>query len=561
MERELIKAAEGRAIAKPNVLTLADFAGELCKVAFPKLRLLSDAESAVLIEQAIRTLIEQNKLHYFERGGEEESSRGESYFFPIPRGTFELVVNTIRQLKESGVTVESIGRDLKRSQELLGETTEVRRAADIMLIYDAYMSSLFDKFMDTYGQTLLLNDILPTISSHFRTCFPGVSDIFIDGFYYLEPPAINLIASLIKVTDLTTTLSLDSREDNPALFGEVVKLQSELKERGFRVLGEASRGNSLSPTVAAYRAWLRRYLFAAPEEGLEKLNVPEVKLWKARDAVEEVEEIARKIKLICEQDPEIRLDSSRIVVATPSVETYTPLFQEAFRRNEIPVQIADRYHLDRSPLMLALLALFDIARYGLRRREVIRVLSSPYFDFQHSSGEKLDARNILDVLNRYKPSGDLAGWKKSLVGHLSKIQDQKEASDDQQEYDRLETDAIRIRRAFVDLDHLSHLLESLGKKLSPHEFCAAVGKLLGDLHVKECLLRQSSLTLTAGTLDLDVQAYKEIISLLDDLESLFALIGKGEEKLPLSYYAERFKVASIWVRLRWRRALTELRRC
>src|SRR5665647_3350406 len=64
MERELVAAAEGRAIAKPNVLTLADFAGELCQIAYPTLYLLSDAESAILIEQSIRELLTRRELTY-----------------------------------------------------------------------------------------------------------------------------------------------------------------------------------------------------------------------------------------------------------------------------------------------------------------------------------------------------------------------------------------------------------------------------------------------------------------------------------------------------------------
>src|SRR5579872_1025891 len=57
MEREFIRAAHGRAISELHILTLADLAGALAAQAFPDLKLIGDAESAVLIELSIRDLI------------------------------------------------------------------------------------------------------------------------------------------------------------------------------------------------------------------------------------------------------------------------------------------------------------------------------------------------------------------------------------------------------------------------------------------------------------------------------------------------------------------------
>src|SRR6185436_9405608 len=62
IERELLSAAEGRAVPALNVLTLADFARELTQVAFPDLRRIVDEEAAVLIEMSIRSLVDQRKL-------------------------------------------------------------------------------------------------------------------------------------------------------------------------------------------------------------------------------------------------------------------------------------------------------------------------------------------------------------------------------------------------------------------------------------------------------------------------------------------------------------------
>src|ERR1700733_13829704 len=160
LERELLESANGKSVAKLNILTLADLAGELAGAGFPDLASISDAESAVLIELSIRNLLLKRDLSFFERAPnaiENEGWSENSPSFPIPRGTFELVVNTIRQLKESGVTALDIEDDIKKTLLKKGETTETRRATDIQRIYSAYQSRLESLFMDTYGQTLLVN--------------------------------------------------------------------------------------------------------------------------------------------------------------------------------------------------------------------------------------------------------------------------------------------------------------------------------------------------------------------------------------------------------------------
>src|SRR5207247_1123788 len=61
IERELIASAKGRAVPALNVLTLADFAEELTRIAFPELRRIEDSEAAVLIELSVRSLVDKGK--------------------------------------------------------------------------------------------------------------------------------------------------------------------------------------------------------------------------------------------------------------------------------------------------------------------------------------------------------------------------------------------------------------------------------------------------------------------------------------------------------------------
>jgi ATP-dependent helicase/nuclease subunit B len=541
LERELVESAQGRSIAKPNILTLADFAERLCSVAFPNLSLLSDAKAAVLIEQSIRDLLKDHKLEYFERGADSDIP---AQAFPIPRGTFELVVNTIRELKENGVTVEDIEKDLAASQ---GEqTTELRRAADICEIYRGYHAKLVERnFMDTYGQTLLLNERYKTesIQEDFRAVFPNVSQILLDGFYYLESPTLKLLTAIGSMSDVQTIISLDYREDNPELFGGVLELRSKLFEQGF---SESAGGSpSSSPaSEAAINALLRRHLCASTEQQLPLERATHISYFEASDPLNEIEEIARQIKLLAQNKA---VDLSRIVVGVPAIEDYSMLVEEVFRRCGIPVEIADRQRLDRAPLFLALLALFDLARPAPRLREVLRALASPYFEFSGSS-EKIDVQNLLSLLMHQKPSGDLSGWLRSLQMRVDTLKDAVADSVDDDEIRQLEGEIQNTERAITDLARVRSVLAPFQQKMTPNGFVANLREVIRRLHLRENLLARSAETIAAKHLERDAVAFRALTRLVEELESLFRLLGIGEQERHLSYYVERLKAASIYTR-------------
>ncbi len=558
MERDILEAAHGRTLPKLQILTLADLAGALATSAFPDYRLIGDGESAVLIELSIRKLLGEHKLSFFERAA-SSGGNANDHAFPIPRGTFELVINTIRQLKESGVAPPDIASDLLQSQSK-GETTEVRRARDILLIYEAYQAWLIERsFMDTHGQMLLVNVRYADapkgeknpVRQDFHTAFSHAVDIFISGFYYLEPPSIALIARLAEMGTVSVTIELEEDKNNPDLFAGLIDLEARLLLNGFHSINRARKeGHPLGD-------YLGRHLFQARDELIEQQKiplddeVPKVQYLTASDAANEVEEIARHIKLLYDSDAEIQQDLSQIVVATPDSEAYTPLFEEIFRRYEIPVQIADRYHLDRSPLVQALLSLLDAARTGLRKRELVRILGSPYFDFEQAIGNSderssFDARNLLDVLSRYRNSGDAVAIARTFSAQLQRMESEKNDSEDSREFARAEAEQTRIHRALRDLERIKSLLRSLLGELTPKEFCDAVRSLIASLQTPERILSMSRVTIAAGTLENDTRAYRALVKLIEELEQLFQILGVSNEKL--SYFEHRLKAALIVTR-------------
>ena len=88
--RELInwvtELCSPRAITLPNILSLDDLISRLARYISPDVRVLSDAESAVFVELALKHLLKQNALHYFEGNSNSVAK------LHILRGTFEVHV-------------------------------------------------------------------------------------------------------------------------------------------------------------------------------------------------------------------------------------------------------------------------------------------------------------------------------------------------------------------------------------------------------------------------------------------------------------------------------------
>ncbi len=564
MEQDLLLAARGRTLPQLNILTLADLATALAVRGFPGFWRIGDGESAVLIELAISKLLREHALSFFERAAASDdrvtsvnTDANREQAFPIPRGTFELVVNTIRQLKESGVAPPDIERDLLQS-EFKGETTEIRRMRDMLLIYQQYQWWLQErKLMDGHGQMLLVNERYRTASAtgeesliwqDFQGAFPRASQVFISGFYYLEPPSVALIARLAAIDDLSVTIELAEHKNNPDLFAGLIELEHKLHDIGFK---QVSPARNDSDPLGEY---LSKHLFrqinesAGTREVLSDVSATKIQYFIASDMAREVEAIARRVKLLYHSDAAIRDDLSQIVIATPASEAYTPLFEEIFRRHEIPVQITDRYHLDRSPLVIALLSLLDAARTKLRRRELVRMLASPYFGFKASFGASFDAQNLLGVLSKYKQSGDAVAIRRSLGAHLQQARSAKEESQDSIDFARSEAEEVKIQNALRDLDRISNLLLPLSVKLTPSEFCNAVRSLLSELHTPQQILSSSRVTIAEGTLENDTRAYRALVNLMEELESLFHVMGIANEKRSSAYFEQRLKAALIVTR-------------
>jgi ATP-dependent helicase/nuclease subunit B len=556
LEQRLVRMQQGRAVGDLPIMTLSAFASKLLACASPQLRVINDAESGVFLEQAIRDLLKQDALKYFEPRKLEGLSLVHS--LPLPQGTFEMVLNTLRQLKAHGIYPHDLESEIKSAELKKGETTEILRARDILAIYKAYEGQLGSAFTDTYGQFQHLNaryaagpnrpedEAVENAGRDLLRAFPGVRKIIADGFVRIERPDLNLMLTLAGVKDLEVMFGIAACSDNPELFSSALDLIERMKIVGFAAC-EMPSGSKFSEDCDTFTSHLCSSLFFQEREKLDATD--RVTVFTARNKVEEVEQVARAIKLLIEREPELLNDLSRIAISSAREYDYTDLFRETFRRYNIPVNITDRYKLEGSPLMTGVLALLEVAARGLKRRDVLRALTSPYFVFTDLKGERLDPANLLKVVTEFKVSGDVDSWQRYLAQHLNEI-DRERSKQDLDDYELRDLDLkfSMIRKALQDIEALIELLAPFRSDLKPWKFKHHLHALFSRLQFGDQLLRSSHATIAAGTLELDTRSYRAFIKLLEDLDALFSLMGIQEDELPVTFYLERLRTASLWTR-------------
>jgi ATP-dependent helicase/DNAse subunit B len=225
LEQRLVRMQQGKAVSDLPIMTLASFASRLLSCASPQLRVINDAESGVFLEQALRDLLNTNALKYFEPRKLDGLSLVHS--LPLPQGTFEMVLNTIRQLKAHGIYPHDLEREIKQALQAKGETTEVLRALDICAIYLAYEAQLGESFTDTYGQFQHLNgryaagpsrpesEAIENAEHDLKRAFPTVTKIVVDGFVRVERPDLHLVLTLANAKHVEVTFGIAACSDNP----------------------------------------------------------------------------------------------------------------------------------------------------------------------------------------------------------------------------------------------------------------------------------------------------------------------------------------------------------
>jgi ATP-dependent helicase/nuclease subunit B len=536
----VVEIASPRAIAVPHIYSMQEFVGKLHAKLQPFKRVVSTGESAILVELAIRELFKDDTLRYYQ----EREGRA----LPLPQGTFEELVAAIATLKERGITTTMLADDIVRKEKNIQgalESTDLRRARDLYSIYKRYEEKLGTHLIDEYGQHLRLTDefglaegMKPSadFTGLFRRVFPEVKDIFVEVFIRMADPARYIVNGCRYSSSIY--FAVDKHSSNPDLFALQQTFIEKQQSEGFQLIVSVEK-NAGHPFTQA----LRKDLFS--RIGKKSAGIFDGSLFietsTSATSRKELERVATKIKLLLlggVSSPE------KICVAMYKQDGLASLAGQVFEEYGIPVNSTERRTLATAPIFVALDSLFRLAEFKLRVSEVLRLLHSPYFDIRHSSGDPIDAQNLIEVIREFRLTSGSRMWSEEMSGHLERLKALQEFDDEFDERSQARS-ILRLERGIKDIILIEDVIRRFRQELRPADLFALIKNVLKDFSLKERLLHSPDPLIAVNALELDTRSYAALMETLEEVESLIHALGIASTEHPVEYYGERIRTAAL----------------
>src|ERR1041384_6184854 len=489
VRREFLQEVPGGIAPAFHLFTLETLAARLFSLLCPPRRVIAGPAQSVLMNEAVHSI--GGDLKYFRIPA---SNR-------LPRGTLQKLVDLINTFKEKGVYLPVLYAELEASQP--GEQLKLR---DILAIYEAYEKKLGDHFVDAAGMLKHVNAAWEPVKSPeiVGTHFSGVDTIIVSGFDEFSDPELTMLHNLSGLPGRGMLVAFDYHHANEEIFGHLRENYQKFLQMGFE------HSAVPAPRRPTFDDHIRQHLFREDGKrapGSARVNCRgTVTVLCARDREQEAETVAKLIKRLVRERPE--RDLSRICVASYRPQPYAQLFRQAFERFGIPANVTDRYSLDQSPFVVALLSLLDVQERNFRLRDIMRALSSPYFEVP-SGDSVVDAGNVYEIGTRLKISGGKTVWKKRIEQELASIRQELSAAGSGEgdvDESQLRREENLHRRALRDVESLSVLLKRFERSMTPAQFKDGLLTLLRDLRAVECLLKVSPDTLGYEQIEKDTRS-------------------------------------------------------
>jgi ATP-dependent helicase/nuclease subunit B len=513
--REVFKRT-GKPLSDVHIYTLENFVKLCAQMTMGNRapRLVSEAMTAALMEEASERA--RHNLSFFTSGG--------TRFQAISPSVLERLQSIILGLKEDGITPQSLRADVDARNE---HVTDPRRLADIATLYESYEAMLGDGLAD-YPKLLelVVNEITKSRTTNgleetWKTLFPSVQMLVLDGFTEFKKPEERFLAALYHAS-FETRIIVDYSDKNGPLFGGLQDTITNLQGfTGMKVdTNQKPDEISLVPRYTAFTTdldtdtWLhykreehlpkasyvRRWLFNT-EEDIRHAGLNEVvSICASENRADEVRGIAKLIRHLALNEG-VPLQEICVVMRQP--EQYSSLLREMCALYDIPANITDRFPLEKSPVVTAVFAVFDMLLYGFRRTDVNRALQSPYVRFSRKERGKrqafmLDAANLFTVSGRLRITGGKrfgrdgkSQWLRRMESRLAYLSKREILLNRSQNADADELAETRrfideIELAKRDFTALTSLFPNDNAELTPAEFNEFVkADILAKLRVHE----------------------------------------------------------------------------
>ena len=279
------------------------------------------------------------------------------------------------EMRSNAVTPELMEAALNEAREN-GEENDpaFAKLCDLYLISAAYDSLVRGELGEGYTET----SVSETVKKGADEGFFENTEIFVDSFFSVTKEEFKVLAELIRVTDVTVSVSLCD-ERSPLLHERPAKdFYDRISSFAFRFTDAVTEHVGLvrrASTAELYAVNRRLFDFSAPSGAPDdsgKPSVPDsVRIFSVGDRYEEAEAAAAVIESIVRRGGRY----SDIAVIAGDLPSLSGVVENCFERHSIPCFRTDPVTLESSPLARHFLSLLRIPG-SWRREDLIRLVKT-----------------------------------------------------------------------------------------------------------------------------------------------------------------------------------------
>ncbi len=501
LKREIINRSPGKSVSKINLHTFETFVNQLFQTnEFEEIKSLSEAASAVLISKAFKKTV----LKYFSNYKDE-----------IPRGTLDRIKNVITQYKLNGILPDQI---LSESVKLDG--SEKLKAVDIANVYKNYLSfcrelKVFETG-DVYSEILLLDK--KEFESRFRNSFTEIKKIIINGFDEFTQPEIDIINSAADIAGIELFVIFDYYQFNPSLFAHLDSCYDKFKRKGFAEVEDVSLVQFNN-----YQKSVRKKLFLLNEDDAQNKNEMNTIKIIAQSPEEEIRLIAKEIKELITKN---KVDVDSITVAFNLISDHSAIIRDIFNEYRIPFNLTDRYALNESQPVIALINFLEIIENNFYHKNIFRALTGRWIKI-----DSLDLSNLLRVSSNLKIVSGYSNWIDSIDRTIEEIK----FNDDE---DSRFLPIGFYEKAKDNIQSIFEILKPFKEKKSIYDFKTELRKLIYSLDLPKRIVNDHE-----QYIEKNVKAVTVFLETLDELFDLLVDENGTDKTFPLSFFLSQIKTA------------------
>ncbi|ROL61929.1 hypothetical protein D9V86_03310, partial [Bacteroidetes/Chlorobi group bacterium ChocPot_Mid] len=491
----------------------------------------------------------------------------------------ERLADVIFGLKEDGMTVEDLKKDIKNEDDTY--FYDIARLNDVVELYGKYEELLEGKYLDFPE---IIKKITAYIASSdddlfFNQILSGKKFVLINGFTDFKIPEINFI-SLFAQSKIPFAINIDYSTNNGPLFGNLNDYISLFNSKGLKIsspedieekkyLANKSNCEVFSESKDYPRErYLRTMLFNNDSDLRNKAFSKIISIIEAENRFNEVKYIAKLTHYLIVSEGYLPKD---ICVCMRKPETYSNLFRELFSSFKVPANISDRFPLSSSPLIISIFSILDIIIYDYRIEDIHKTLLSSYLSFGDGN---FDAKNLITLAEKLRilggsERGGADFWEKNIESHLdfnkkrlsNMLRNSSEQFDD---IERLTQENNSIEKALNDFKMLRTIIPAKKKNYSPKEFKDLIlNSIIEHLQIRRNIFESfedflkmkndmsiADKAIYEEAIEKDARALESFLRLLNEITSIISERNPGKRfslseltnKLKVSVSAEKYQI-------------------